>query len=146
MSLIVIATMLSNSALADNTTAGMADHQKMIAKSFNDFRYKMTVEVDPKDSQYQTKAITDFKQRMSELQTKGVSSEEIMAFMRSSMLDSTTRADFDRMLSTINVDQVSSEQAGNLAMQFMASRYQQGASYSGGGKGSYKIALIVIVT
>ena len=137
--------MLSNTAFASNVaTSGDVSHTKIIAKAFNDFRYKMTVDVNPNDSQYQAKAIADFKGRMAQLQSKGISSEEVMAYMRASVLDSNTRADFDRMLTSINVDRISSEEAGNLAMRFMAAKYQQGASYSGGGKANYKIALVII--
>ncbi len=143
--LLTIITMLSNSALAGITNEEVnSSHRNMISKTFNDFRYKMTVELDPSDTQYKAKAMEDFKNRMADLQAKGISSEEVMDYMRSSVLDSSTRADFDLMLSSLNLDKVSSEEAGNLAMRFMAAKYQQGASYSGGGRANYKAALIVI--
>lgn len=144
MCLLTITAMLSNSALATSTTTETGNHEKMIAKAFNEFRYKMTVEVDPKDPNFNEKAVSDFKKKISTLQSQGVSPAEIMQHMRVSMLDSASRSEFDRMLESMDQDQLSGEEAGNLAMKFMATKYQQGASYSGGGSGSYKWALIAI--
>ena len=143
ISLFTVIALVSNTAFASSVTNPVT-HDQMIAKAFDGFRYQMTVAVDPTDSQFQAKATENFKMRMAELQAKGISSEEVMNYMRASMLDVSTRNEFDRMLKTMSFDQVSSEQAGNMAMQFMAGKYQQGASYAGGGKGSMKIALIVI--
>lgn len=136
----MVVTMLSNTAFATNTN----DHAQMIAKTFNQFRYSMTVDANATDANFQARAIENFKARMKVLQDNGVSPAEIMSYMRGNILDASTRNDFDRMMLSMNMDQVSSEDAGNLAMQFMASKYQQGASYSGGGKANMKVAAIVI--
>ena len=141
-SLFTVLAMVSNSTFA-MTTTDIDSHSKMIAKTFNEFRYKMTVEVDPNDSKFQEKAVIDFKQKMSLLQDKGVSASEVMDYMRSTMLDDSSRKDFDVLINSFDSNQMSGEEAGNLAMKFMASKYQQGANYSGG-QGSYKWVAIVI--
>src|ERR1700741_5006118 len=105
MSLLVAVVMVSNTAFATPTSNTGANHTQQIAKAFDSFRYKMTVEVNPADANFQAKAVADFKQRMANLQAQGVSAAEIMSYMRASILDSATRADFDRMVSSINVDQ-----------------------------------------
>ena len=63
-SLFTILAMVSNSAFAAVGNDNIDLHSKMIAKTFNEFRYKMTVEVDPNDPNYQTNAVTDFKQKL----------------------------------------------------------------------------------
>jgi len=139
MSLVMVAAMLSNTAFATSTV----DHTQMIAKAFDQFRYSMTVSTDASNASFQDQATESFKASMEELQSNGVSAAEIMAYMRGNILDSATRADFDTLLNSMSAN-ISSEDAGNLAMQFMANRYQQGASYSGGGTAHYKIAAIIV--
>jgi hypothetical protein len=144
MSLITMMSMLSNVALAGQVNENIDLHSKMIGKVFNEFRYKMTVEVNPNELNFQEKATAEFKQKLSNLESQGVSAAEIMNYMRASVLDSATRTEFDRMVNSIDTDKVSAEEAGNLAMKFMNSKYQQGASYSGGGQGSYKWVMLVV--
>lgn len=142
MSLSLILMMVTNGAFANAPTS--VDHSKMIEKTFNEFRYKMTVEVDPNNKNYQTEAMEVFKDRVRVLQDQGVSAEEIMNYMRSSTLDVATRADYDRLVASIDPNSISSEEAANIAMKFMASKYQQGANYSGGSNARYKWAYVVI--
>jgi len=142
MSLLTILAMVSNTAFAGVASDGDV-HSKMIAKTFNEFRYKMTVEVDPNDVNFQQKAVADFKQKLTVLQSQGVAPTEIMDYVRTSMLDEQTRADFDRLIVSMNSNNVSGEEAGNLAMNFMASRYQAGANYSGGQSSSKWILIVV---
>lgn len=142
MSLLMVAAMLSNTVFATSTV--VVDHSQMITKSFNEFRYKMTVSANATNANFQAQAVTAFKASMADLQAKGVSADEIMSQMRATILDASTRADFDRMIASMNVNQISSEDAGNMAMEFMSSKYAQGASYSGGGKANIKIIAVII--
>ena len=142
MSLLTILAMVSNTAFAGVASDGDV-HAKMIAKTFNEFRYKMTVDVNPNDVNSQQKTVADFKNKLAVLQTQGVAPAEIMDYVRNTMLDEQTRADFDRLMVTMSNNKVSGEEAGNLAMNFMASRYQAGANYSGGQSSSSWILIAV---
>ena len=137
LSILMVACLLSN------TTFAAPNHTQEIAKTFNEFRYKMTVQVDPNTPNFKQKAMDEFKQRMVELQKNGITAIEIMDYMKANILDQNTRQDFDRLIGTMSEQEMSSEAAGNVAMQFMAGKYQQGASYSGGGSGM-SIAGIII--
>ena len=128
-SLLLMACLMTQSAFAATPT----NKNQMIAKVFNEYRYQMTVSVDPNSADYRERALTEFKAKMSNLQQQGVTPVEIMDYLRNSILDPSTRADFDRLMTQVSESKVSSEEAGNLAMQFMAGKYQQGASYGGGG-------------
>jgi hypothetical protein len=120
------------------------NNQDKIKKTFDSFRYKMTVVNDINNPQFKEKAAEEFKSQMSKLQSEGVSASEILSYTRASILDASNRKDFDLMFSSIDANKISSEDAGNMAMRFMASKYQQGANYSGSGKASFKIALISV--
>ena len=136
LSLVLAMTMVTNTTFANPIDTTM-NHTQMIAKTFDEFRYKMTVEANPTGDDFQSQAVVDFKQRMMDLQTQGIQPAEVMDYMRASMLDSSARKDFDRLMDSMNASEISSEEAGNLAMQFMAKKYQDGASYSGGASASY---------
>jgi len=142
MSLLMVAALVSNTAFA--SPSFNTNNTAKIAKAFDSFRYQMTVVANPNDPSFQKQATADFKKRMINLQAEGVSAEEIMDYTRNSMLDSATRADFDRMMAAMDVEKMSSEEAGNISMQFMANKYQQGANYSGGGRASIKAAAIIL--
>jgi hypothetical protein len=103
----------------------------------------MTVLIDPNSPNFKKNAMDEFKKRMVELQKNGVNASEILDYMRGNILDQNTRQDFDRLINTMSEQEMTPEDAGNVAMQFMAGKYQQGASYSGGGS-SMSIAGIVI--
>jgi len=137
----MVMSLVSSSAFAGNANQG-ADHTQMIAKAFDGFRYAMTVQAGTAHSQEQ--AIANFKDQLAKLETQGVSATEFMNYMRASILDSETLMDFDRLMSTINENGMSAEDASALMMRFMESRYQQGANYSGGGKGGMNPAGIII--
>jgi hypothetical protein len=128
-SLILMACFLTHAAFAGTSN----HHQQKIAKVLNEYRYQMTVSVDPNSPDYRERALIEFKQKMADLQQQGVTPVEIMDYLRNSILDPATRSDFDRVMTQVSDSKVSAEQAGNLAMQFMAGKYQQGASYGGGG-------------
>jgi hypothetical protein len=138
MSLMMMACMLSNTAFASPSNT------QNIAKAFNEYRFKMTVAVDPNIPDFKERALAEFKQKMNDLQRSGVSPNEIMDYMRESILDPATRSDFDRLLGQMKTQDISSQEAGNLAMQFMAGKYQQGASYSGGGSGSMRAIGVIL--
>jgi hypothetical protein len=138
---LMVMSLVSSSAFAGNINQG-ADHTQMIAKAFDGFRYAMTVQAGTADSKEQ--AIANFKNQLAKLEAQGVSATELMNYMRASILDSETLMDFDRLMSTINENKMSAEDASALMMRFMESRYQQGANYSGGGKGGMNPAGIII--
>ena len=144
MSLLMIAAMVSNTAFAAPSFSNNSSNTIKIAKAFDSFRYQMTVVANPQDPNYQQKAVADFKKRVAKLQSEGISADEIMDYTRQTMLDGSNRADFDRMIAAMDIEKMSSEEAGNIAMQFMASKYKQGANYSGGGRASIKAAMFII--
>lgn len=132
LSLILALTMVSSSSFAATTSlSAQADHLQMIHKIFNQFQYKMTVESAGNDAISQAKAVETFKEQLAGLQKQGVSTAEIMDYMRSSTLDASARQDFDRLMSNLP-SQIAPEDASNMAMQLMAGHYQSGAHYSGG--------------
>jgi len=144
LSLVMVLAMMSNTAFATSTHNQDSINNDKIAKVFDGFRYQMTVAVNPSDVNYQAKAFATFKKSMAKLQSEGVTTQEILNYTRMSLLDNSTRSDFDRLMLSINPEKTTSDEAGKIAMTFMAKKYQQGASYSGGGKATMKTAMIII--
>ena len=144
LSLVMVLAMMSNTAFATSTHNQDSINNDKIAKVFDGFRYQMTVAVNPSDVNYQAKAFATFKKSMAKLQSEGVTTQEILNYTRMSLLDNATRSDFDRLMLSINPEKTTSDEAGKIAMTFMAKKYQQGASYSGGGKATMKTAMIII--
>ena len=140
---LMVVTMLCNSAFAAQGAAN-ADHSKMIGKTFDHFRYSMTVDVRANDPASQEIAVSQLKDQLDRLQSEGVSPAELMDYLRASILDASTRADFDRLIASMDVDALTAEQAGTIAMKFMSGKYQQGANYSGAGVGSNNTAMIAV--
>ncbi len=144
LSTIMILAMMSQTAFSAANQNPASIHNVMIAKAFDIFRYQMTVDVNPNDPNDQSKVVARFKERMTELQDEGVTALEIMDYTRKTMMDDASRAEFDRLLETMDLKNISNEQAANMAMQFMAGKYQQGASYGGGARSSLKTAAVIL--
>jgi len=130
VSFILATMMISNLAFAGESSA--PSNSAKIAKAFNSFRYAVTVQWDQKDQAVYNKAVDTFRAQIAALQAEGVSATEIAQYMRESFLDESMKADFDRLMNAIDASKVSGEEAGEIAMNYLNGRYQEGASYSGG--------------
>ena len=139
ISALMILSVLNTPALAGQSS----DHTQMIAKAFDNFRYAMTVDVRADDAAGRTVALQKFQEELTALESQGVSPEEFMEYYKSTALDQETRADFERLLSTIDAKSMTAEEASAMAVQFMNSRSSQGANYNGGGKGGSNTGAII---
>jgi hypothetical protein len=131
ISAVLILSLIHVPALAGQNS----DHSAMIASAFDGFRYAMTVEVRADDAEGKTRALRRFEAELADLEKKGVKPSQFMDYFKNSILDRETRADFERLMASVDADSMTADEASAVAMQFMNSRYQQGANYSGGGKG-----------
>lgn len=144
MSLMIVVTLVCGStAGATMNTAEQANHLQMISKTFDHFRYKMTVENDSSNADFQKNALKGFQEDLENLQKQGVFTSEILSYLRTSILDASTQQDFDLMMSQIASQQLSSEEASAMIMQFLNAKYKNGASYAGGAAGIIALSLII---
>lgn len=145
MSLFLVLAMVSNGAFAGSLST--EDQSKMIARSFDEFRYRMTVEVDPSNKNQQADAADYFKRSIEKLQAQGVSTDQIVEYMKRTVLDQSSRDDFERLVSAMEKETISSAEASNLMVNFMSAKYQNGANYKGGQQqGGYRwVSYVVIV-
>lgn len=138
----MVATLLSQSAFA---AAPATDHSQLIANSLDQFRYSMTADADAGTAEGQARAVAALMKQLQTLQSEGVSAKEMVDHLRVSLLDESTRADFDRVLAAIDPSSMSADEAANLVMQFLDGKYQQGANFTGNGGYSYwKIGGIIL--
>ncbi len=139
---LMVATLLSQSAFAATPEA---DHSLMIGNSLDQFRYSMTVESDAGTAEGQARAVAQLMQQLQALQAQGVSPKEMLDHLRISLLDESTRADFDRVLAAVDPSSISADEAANLVLQFIDGKYQQGANFTGnGGYNYWRIGGIVL--
>jgi hypothetical protein len=143
-SMFLVLAMMSQTAFSSSIPKPASDHTIKIAKVFDTFRYQMTVDLNSSDPDFQTKAIAGFKKKIAELLNEGVTAPEVMEYTQSTIIDQSSRKELNRLLETIDLEKISNEDAGNLAMQFMAGKYQQGASYGGGARSSLKTVAILL--
>jgi hypothetical protein len=138
----MVATLLSQSAFAATPDS---DHSRMIGNSLDQFRYSMTVESDAGTAEGQARAVKQLMKQLQTLQAQGISAKEMLDHLRVSLLDESTRADFDRILAAVDPSTMSADEAANLVLQFLDGKYQQGANFTGnGGYNYWKIGGIVL--
>lgn len=123
-----------------------------IAQAFEKLQYALNVEWDQKDQEFKSRAKDEFTANLEELRNDGVSSDEIQAFMQKTMLDKKTAKEFTRMIETTRGQNLTDAEINVLAMNFIKNNSQEGASFSGRGKGEgggghqwWKIAAVVVV-
>jgi len=142
-SLIMALTLVSSSTFgAVLSTSTQADHMQLIGKTFDQFRYKITVENDSSNVDFQRQATGDLRNELSDLQKQGVSPQEIMSYLRNSILDTSTRQDFDLMMANVS-PQSTPEEVNEMIMNFMSAKYQDGASYRGGQQAMVALAIVI---
>jgi hypothetical protein len=139
---LMVATLLSQTAFA---AVPNTDHAQMINNSLDQFRYSMTVEADAGTAEGQARAVAQLMKQLQTLQSEGVSAQELLNHLRASLLDESTRADFDRILGAIDPASMPAEEAAGLVMRFLDGKYQQGANFTGnGGYNYWRIGGIVL--
>jgi uncharacterized protein (UPF0371 family) len=140
-SALMVAALVGNSAFAAPVIAP-ADHQDMIAKAFEQFSYSVSVNLDTKDSASKDIALIQLKDRLSLLESNGVTPIEMMDYVRNHILDRETRIDFDRLLVAMKEGAITPDAASQLAMKFIENSKTTGAHFLGG-KGGQNPILIV---
>jgi len=143
LSLMMVMALVSSSTFSTSASAAaQISHLQMIGNTFDQFRYRMTVDGNPSTPGLQNQATNDFRTQLSRLQEQGVATSEILSYLRTSILDASARQDFDLMISNLS-PQTSPQETNDMILQFMSAKYQNGASYSGGAIASVALAVIV---
>jgi hypothetical protein len=140
-SALMVAALVCNSAFAAPVVTP-ANHHDMIADTFEQFRYSVSVNLDAQDAAAKEIALVQLKDRLSVLEANGVTPIEMMDYVRNHILDRETRIDFDRLMVAMKEGAISPDAASQLAMKFIENSKATGANFLGG-KGGQNPILIV---
>lgn len=128
----------------ENYQADFKATNEKIATAFDKFRYEMTVEWDQKDPYFKQNAQRELEDSLEALRKSGVSDKEIQTYMQNNILDGHAKKDYERLVSALDKQNLSEEDAAAAAMKYMEKNYKHGAGFAGGGSRSYsKVAILV---
>lgn len=116
--------------------------QNELAQSFNELNYKLNVEWDQKDSTVFNQTMDGFQSQIADLQAKGLSNDDLVAFTMSKIKDESAKAEVSKLASVIAAKNMSSDEARAFAVRNLNNTYSHGASWSGG-RVALKVAALV---
>jgi hypothetical protein len=141
LSTLMVAALVCNTAFAAPVVSPN-HHQELIAKTFDQFRYSVTANLDARDPAAKEVALAHLKDQLGVLESNGVTPLEMMDYVRNQILDREARADFDRLLAAMKEGAVSPDVASQLAMKFIENSQSTGAHFLGGKGGTNPILIV----
>ncbi len=108
-----------------------AGSQYNLKTAFDELNYELTVEWDQKDKDFHERKMKEFLVTLTELQSQGLTNEELLAFVKSEVKDEKVARDLDTAFSMIFINQMTTEEASRYMVETMKKSYSSGASWSG---------------
>ncbi|WPU64564.1 hypothetical protein [Peredibacter starrii] len=122
-------------------------HEQQVAEAFDRFHFAMAVEWDQRDVAFKEEAQKKLEKTLLDLMKAGVTAQEIQRAMEKSILQGKAQADYKRLVEALKTQDVTEEQATQLAMEFMDKNYHEGTSFAGEGPhhGKWKVIAAIII-
>jgi hypothetical protein len=115
-----------------------------LQSAIQQLNFSLTVEWDQKDPNFKAKALKTFNAQIKELQASGVSTQSIVAGLKSQLKDAKLIADLDRLANVAKTKKMSPKQTQSLVAQYAAQAQKAGASWTGEGAVYTLVAIAVI--
>ena len=112
--------------------------------AFDEMNFAVTVEWDQKDKNFYEAQLKKFTTTVRELQKKGLTNAEMIAFAKSHVKDAKVAKDLDTAFSMITINKMNSEEASKYVIDSMKSAYSSGASWTGSGVLYVAAALLLV--
>lgn len=130
--------------------------EKNISETFDRFHYALAVEWDQQDEAFLKTAQKDFETELVALKKDGLSDEEIQSYMMKHMLSAQAQKEFGKLIKAMKAQNLSEQEATELAVNFVDKKYQEGANFFGKGDGwhhpggshkwlIYAVVIIVVI-
>lgn len=119
---------LTFSLLSVQANAGLNSNLKT---AFDDLNYELTVEWDQKDKSFYDQKMKEFLATLTALQSKGLTNEKLLEFVKAQVKDEKVVRDLDTAFSVIFMNQMTTEEASRYMVDTMKKSYSAGASWSG---------------
>jgi len=113
--------------------------------AFDSLNYSLSVEWDQQDKEFRTAKIKDFNAKVRDLQKKGLTNAELVDFAKSQINDENTKKTIDNVMTSININQLSSKEARKLILDEVKNSYQQGANWTGSGSVVLTAVVVLLV-
>lgn len=148
-------SMFATSVIPQNVQAHVVENYKMeltsseqkVTDAFDRFHYAMAVEWDQQDPAFKAAAQSELEKALVELMKAGVTASEIQKAMEKSILQGKVQGDYKRLVAAISSQDMTTEQATEMAMDFMDKNYHEGTSFAGqgGSHGKWKVIVAIII-
>lgn len=99
--------------------------------AFDELNYALTVEWDQKDKAFYTEQMKNFTSTLRELQSKGLTNNQLVDFVKSEVKNEKVARDLETAFSMIQINKMSSEEASKYMVETMKKSYSAGASWNG---------------
>lgn len=114
-------------------------------RSFDDLSFKLNVQWDQKDSKFFEQSISNFEDKIAELQKEGLTTDDLVKHALGKIKDQRVLSDIGRMANVIN--EMSPDEARSFVISTLNKTYSHGASWSSGRDDAkiYSITAIICV-
>lgn len=99
--------------------------------AFDELNYSLTVEWDQKDKTFYSEQMKKFTASLRELQADGLTSEELVTFVKSEVKNERVAKDLETAFNLISINKMSSQDASKYMVETMKRSYSSGANYQG---------------
>ncbi len=117
--------------LAITTTSAFAQSNAGLKSAFDELNYSLTVEWNQKDKAFYDVQMKKFNASLKELQAKGLTNAELIAFVKSEVKDAKVAKDMETAFNMIQLQKMNASQAANYMTETMKKSYNVGASWNG---------------
>ncbi len=119
------------------------DFSSELNRSFDDLSFKINVQWDQKDSKFFEQSITNFEDKIAELQKEGLTSDDLVKHALGKIKDQRVLSDIGRMARVI--DDMSPDEARSFVVSNLNKTYSHGASWSSHGSDAKIYAVTAII-
>lgn len=112
-------------------THANAGTENGLKAAFDELNYSLSVEWDQKDKEFYSQQMKVFSARLMELQNKGLTRNELVAFVKSEVKDQAVAKDLETAFNMVSINKMNSEDATKYMVETMKKSYSSGAAWNG---------------
>lgn len=127
------------------TVQAEAATQNGLKVAFDELNYSLMVDWDQKDQSFYNAKMRAFQVTLNDLQTKGLTNEQLIAFVKSEVKDEKVARDLETAFNMIEINKMSSAEASNYMVETMQKSYSHGASWNGSGTLIVGVIVVAII-
>jgi len=112
--------------------------------AFDELNYSLNVEWDQKNKDFYTEKMKEFSTALRAEQAKGLTNEQLIAFVKTEVKDAKIAKDLETAFNMISLNKMSSQDAAKYMTDTMKKSYANGASWSGNAGTTIIVAVVLI--